>query len=141
MDWQKEANDVTSKGWNGLFLVLLVFLAAGCRAQNPTPTPETSLQIDMQIDPVPPALGEATLIVTVMDAAGQPVNDATVSARGDMSHAGMAPVLANVDSGANGLYRLPFRWTMGGDWFVEITVTLPDGTTASRRFDLTVAGE
>jgi hypothetical protein len=36
---------------------------------------------------------------------------------------------------------MPFRWTMAGDWFVTVDVTLPDGTTASQRFDFTVAGD
>ncbi len=120
-----------------LWFVLLVLLAAGCRQSDVTPT--ASLQIELRVEPTPPTVGDAVLVVTLTGADGQPVSDATISARGDMSHAGMAPVLADLDIGDNGVYRLPFRWTMGGDWFVDITATLPDGTTAARRFDLTVA--
>lgn len=121
-----------------LLFALLVVLAAGCRQPAVVPTANASLQIRMQVEPAPPKVGDAALIVTVTDAAGQPVSDASLSARGDMSHAGMAPVLAEAVEGANGEYRLPFNWTMGGDWFVEITVTRPDGTTATQRFDVTV---
>ncbi len=119
-------------------LIMLLLLAAGCRQADVTPTASASLQIELRVEPAPPAVGDAVLIVTLTGADGQPVSDAAISARGDMSHAGMAPVLADLDTGANGVYRLPFRWTMGGDWFVDITATLPDGTTAARRFDLTV---
>lgn len=119
-------------------LVLAVLVLVGCRQQTPTPTPETTLQIEMQPDPTPPAVGAGALVITILDASGQPVNDASVSARGDMNHAGMAPILADVDGGDNGVYRVPFEWTMGGDWFVDVTVTLPDGTAITRRFDLTV---
>ncbi|HEX2907448.1 MAG TPA: FixH family protein [Phototrophicaceae bacterium] len=123
----------------GFLLVLLVVLVAGCRQQNPTPTSESKLGIDLAVNPDPAQVGKSMLIITVTDAAGQPVNDAAVNVRGDMSHAGMAPVLAEVKGGADGQYSLPFEWTMGGDWFVTVTVTLPDGTTASQRFDLSVA--
>jgi len=122
----------------GILMVLLAVLIAGCRAQAVTPTANASLMIDMQVEPDPAAVGEAVLSVTVTDAAGQPVTDAAISARGDMSHAGMAPVLAAATENDGGVYRIPFTWTMGGDWFVEITVTRPDGSTVSQRFDLTV---
>ena len=34
-----------------------------------------------------------------------------------------------------------FEWTMGGDWFVEVTATLANGETATERFEYTVSGE
>ncbi len=55
-----------------------------------------------------------------------------------MSHAGMKPVLANISEGESGVYAVPFEWTMGGDWFVAVTATLPDGRVATKRFDLSV---
>jgi hypothetical protein len=119
-----------------LLLVLLMLL--GCRQQTPDAA-QTGLMIDLRVEPEDSTVGEATLIITVTDASGSPVNDASVSARGDMNHAGMVPVLADVDGGAAGEYTLPFEWTMAGDWFVEITVTLPDGTTAVQTFDRHVA--
>jgi hypothetical protein len=74
------------------------------------------------------------------DVSGAPVQGASVSLQGDMSHAGMQPVLAEAGAAANGVYEAQWMWTMAGDWFVTVTAALPDGRTLVRRFDLTVAG-
>ncbi len=120
-----------------LVALLVALLLAGCR--QPPPTPTAALQIDLTYEPAPARVGQAALLITVRDTAGQPVTDAKVSARGDMSHAGMAPVLGEGEPQGNGRYRVPFEWTMSGDWFVDVTVTLPDGAVAQQRFDLTVS--
>ena len=118
-----------------LFLLALTF--AGCRRAGGT---GGDLQIDLKVRPDPPVVGDATMVVTLTDAAGAPVEDASLQLKGDMSHPGMQPVLAEASAGPGGVYELPFRWTMGGDWFVTVDVTLPDGATASQRFDFTVDG-
>jgi hypothetical protein len=56
-----------------------------------------------------------------------------------MNHAGMVPVLGSGQTDADGLVRVPFEWTMGGDWIVTITAALSDGTSASQTFDFSVA--
>ena len=75
----------------------------------------------------------------MQDASGAPVEGATVSLKGDMSHAGMQPVLAEASGGAGGIYQSPWVWTMSGDWIVTITAVLPDGRTLVRRVDLAVS--
>ncbi len=120
------------------FIILLaLLLVTGCRQQAQTTT-DTGVNIDVRYEPEQPAVGDATLLITVTDAAGSPINAAQITARGDMNHAGMVPVIAEADSGENGVYTVPFEWTMSGDWFLEVTVTLPDGTTAAETFDLRV---
>ena len=123
----------------GLVLVLALLLAA-CRPENPTPAATGDMQIDMVVRPQPPAVGETTLVISLSDAEGNPVTDAQVSARGDMSHAGMAPVTGSTDVGNDGDYAIPFAWTMAGDWFVDVTVTLEDGRELQQRFDVSVEG-
>jgi hypothetical protein len=125
-----------------LMIVLcgVVILAGGCRqSAQPTATPDPGVQIEVENLNDPQRTGDVTLIVTVRDAAGGPVDGAKVDVRGDMSHAGMTPSLGSAEGGHDGRYEVPFTWTMGGDWFVEVTVTLPDGRTTTRRFDLTVS--
>ncbi|MCC6616336.1 MAG: FixH family protein [Anaerolineae bacterium] len=122
-----------------LLLSLLALLLGGCRNTPPVETLTDNLDITVQLDPDPPQIGDAELVVTVMNAQGEPVDDAHINVRGDMNHAGMRPVLREVESGETGVYRIPFEWTMGGDWIVDVEVTLPDGTVARRRFDYTVA--
>ena len=61
-----------------------------------------------------------------------------------MNHAGMIPVFAESDQAADGLFSLPFEWTMGGSWIVEARLTRPNGDVASQTFNveiLTEAGE
>jgi len=122
-------------------IALILLALTGCRQTAggvPVATQGDGVRIDLAYEPTPPVVGEAVLTVRLMTADGAPVSDATVTARGDMSHAGMEPVIGTGDALSPGLYRVPFTWTMAGDWFVTITATLPDGTTASKRFDLTV---
>lgn len=125
-----------------VFLIILTLLAlSACRAPEPTPAASSRVQIALAVLPDPPVTGASTLQVTVTSASGDPVADAQVSARGDMSHAGMVPVIAEASASDVGVYTIPFEWTMAGDWFVDVTVTLADGTEVQQRFDLTVAGE
>ncbi len=128
----------------GAALMLLALLAgaalAGCRQQPATtPTPENAaVTIAVTVEPDPPVIGAAALSVTLTDPQGAPVAGAKVSARGDMAHPGMAPVLAEADCDDAGRCDIAFEWTMAGDWVVDITVTLPDGATAQQQFAYTV---
>jgi hypothetical protein len=77
--------------------------------------------------------------VRVTDASGQPVNDANLNIKGDMTHAGMVPVLASTQNGVDGIYTTPFEWTMSGDWIVTIRATLLDATWDEAEFRLRVS--
>lgn len=123
-----------------LFGLLVILLAAAC-SPPATPAPDTTVQaaqIDLTIDPTPAAVGDASLIVTVTRD-GAPLADSPVAVRGDMNHAGMRPVLGEATTDADGKATIPFRWSMGGDWVVTITVTMPDSSEVSQEFDVSVA--
>lgn len=124
-------------------LVLLVVVAValiGCRqsAQAPTTTPENTPQINIALEAEATSVGDTVLIVTLTDATGAPVAAQQVRVRGDMAHAGMMPVQEQTNTGEDGVYRIPFGWTMGGSWTVTVTVVLPDGTTVEDTFDFEV---
>ena len=92
-------------------------------------------------DPAPRLGGRRrarAVIVTLRDAAGQPVDNAQLAVEANMSHAGMTPVIANGTSGKDGVYRVPLTWTMAGDWYVDVKFTLPDGQKITRRFPVSV---
>lgn len=126
-------------------LLISALLIGACSRDSaqPSPTPdETGVQIQLVWQPTPAAIGAAELRVTITDANNAPIAGAVVDVRGDMSHAGMAPVIReDVQTDANGIALVPFEWTMGGDWFVIVSATLPDGTSVERRFDLSVGSE
>jgi hypothetical protein len=117
------------------FFLLIVVCLAACRQ----PPPASTADLDITLTIVPDSIvGDALAVVTVRDRAGQPIDNARVVVRGDMTHAGMVPVIAETNTSTDGRYELDYRWTMGGDWFVDVTVTLPDGTFARQRFNFTV---
>jgi nitrogen fixation protein FixH len=130
--------------WTGLGLVLSLMVAAsvlnGCqRASRKAPADQApDVRVTLVVEPAPPAVGDARVVVQLADASGKPIDGAAVNVRGDMSHAGMQPVLATAAEETGGAYAADFEWTMAGDWIVTVTAVLPDGRTATRQFDLTV---
>ena len=55
---------------------------------------------------------------------------------GNMNHAGMTPVFADARETEPGKYEAALEFTMGGDWFVLVNVTLADGRKLSRKVDV-----
>ncbi len=123
-------------------LALAALLAvAGCQRVSRQATADSGLQIDLITPLFAPVSGPATLHVELRDEAGNPVQDATVRVRGDMSHAGMLPVLGEADRVRDGVYDIPFEWTMGGDWVLTVDAELPDGRRATDRFNVGVVAD
>ena len=120
-----------------LSLLTLLLVACGGRQSQQI----DSMAIDITLEAASTEVGRTKLTVTVQDGEGNPINDAALEIKGDMSHAGMTPVLADTTSGAEGVYTVPFEWTMGGDWFVTVQATLNDGTVISKRFSDFTIGE
>ena len=118
---------------------IVILSVAGCRNDDTLETSVPDVNIDLQVEPDPPAVGEATLLITLTDAEGAPIDNAAITVRGDMDHAGMAPVIVESTDGHGGEYRMPFAWSMGGGWVVEVTATLPDNRgIAQARFEFFV---
>jgi len=97
--------------------------------------------VQVVLTPGPDSLfvGPITFDVTLWDAEGQPIDGAgPVALRGDMSHAGMKPVIAEASGAGDGQYTADFEWTMAGDWTVTVEATLPDGRVKRTTFPFTV---
>jgi len=124
---------------NSASLLLAAMLIAGCSRQSLQPTPIDDFSLDLTVESQPVVVGPATLLVELRGPAGGPVEAAAVSARGDMTHAGMMPSLGEGEPLGEGRYRIPIEWTMGGDWQVTVSVVLPDGQRIERTFDLSVS--
>jgi hypothetical protein len=119
--------------------MLLVAVLSGCgRMQRADGATSDSYGVTMVVEPSPPAVGSSTLVVTLNDPGGQPVDGARLEVEANMSHAGMVPVLASAEASQAGLYRVPLRWTMAGDWTVDLAFTLADGSRVVRRFPVSV---
>jgi hypothetical protein len=92
----------------------------------------------MVAQPSQPGVGDGILVVTLSDPAGKPVTGAGLQIEGNMSHAGMMPSFGKVTGEDAGQYTAAIKWTMGGDWFVDIKATLADGRVIARRFPVTI---
>ena len=77
----------------------------------------------------PLAIGPIPLRVTITTEDGTPAPVGSLSVVGDMTHAGMVPVHADVITlQPDGSYLAEdFVFTMAGDWFVQLDFTLETG--------------
>jgi hypothetical protein len=119
-----------------VWVVSLLWLAACSR---PGAAPSDPYQISLTPDPV--GYPGEMMRVQIADETGAPVTDVTVSLEGNMNHAGMVPVLTEsvldeADGTADGIYAIPFSFTMLGDWIISVKVTPQDGETVTRNIDL-----
>lgn len=116
-----------------ILLVALFSLMIGCQPSQDT---ASDIQLNWEITPSPPSVGEATLNVTLRDSTNQLLSGADVRIEGNMSHPGMQPILAEAEEIKPGVYSAPIQFTMGGDWFFIIESTLPDNRALERQINV-----
>jgi len=105
-------------------ILALCLLLAGCGSR---PAAVSDVRVDVRVQPHPPRVGPAEVTVLLTGRDQQPVAGATVRLEGTMSHAGMQPVFADAREVEAGRYQASLELTMGGDWFIIVSGTLPDG--------------
>lgn len=128
--------------WFAISLVTSMLLAAGCTRRSAAPDQAPDLRVDVvELRPDPPIVGEAVLELQLSDAAGSPVQGASVELKADMTHAGMTPVFGDVVDEGDGSYLSTFEWTMAGDWILTVSGTLEDGRTFHRELQVSVASD
>lgn len=136
-----------------LLLAAMLGLAAlalsACRPQEPQPSQspqqgdtatdeaQDGLRVRVEFDTT--TVGPAPATVHVLDGSAG-VTGADVELQGDMSHAGMQPVLATAVESEPGVYRAEeFAFAMAGDWFVTASVETVDGREAKLETFVTVS--
>ncbi len=120
-------------------MLVMGLLLSGCgRSQSAAPPTQDDYQVTFATEPAPPVIGDGTVIITVKDKAGQPVDGARLAIEANMNHAGMVPVNAETATSQAGVYRVPLKWTMGGAWYVDIKIATAGGQTIQRRFPVDV---
>lgn len=120
-------------------ILILVLLVAGCRGEVETGDP--GLILDVAISPTPPTVGPTRLIITLTDLDGTPVEGAEIVVEGNMSHAGMVPVVDTARAEDQGQYGISdFNFTMAGDWVLALEATLPDGRWVRTQKPTSVVG-
>ena len=97
----------------------------------------SGLAVTIEVDGA--TTGPAAVTVGV-STGGEPETGATVKVVGNMTHAGMAPVLADAVEVEPGVYVAgEFAFSMAGDWIVDAEVTTEDGREASAEAFVNVA--
>lgn len=119
-------------------LVVVLLVAVACRQEASV----SAENVDLDVSVTDSLVGDTTLVVTVTDDEGNPIeNPGTLSLRGDMNHAGMIPVIREASDATNGVFTVPFEWTMGGAWILEATLTLPNDEVVTETFNYEILAE
>lgn len=112
-------------------LIGALALCVSCRQQKTA----TASDIALDLSPADMRVGATAMTARVTDKDGKPVSQpGKLTLRGDMDHAGMRPAIAESDASENGVFIVPFAWTMGGSWQVEAMLELPNGEIVRRTF-------
>jgi len=115
-----------------IYLLALALTLAACRPPPaggsvqlpPGVTMEIALEAEAHVATVP--------VTVTITRDGTPLAGATVTVTGDMTHAGMIPVVAAATELAPGRYRADaFAFDMVGDWFITAEARLPTGEHVS----------
>jgi hypothetical protein len=90
--------------------------------------------------PEGPTLGQAPVQVDIAEGE-QAVEGAQVRVTGDMTHAGMVPVIREATEQESGRYLAEdFEFTMAGDWILTVDIGYPDGGRDMEELRVTVPG-
>ena len=118
-------------------IILLILLTTACRQQQIS---SSDITLDLTVSDM--LVGDTTLLITVLDTDGNVIqNPGKLSLRGDMDHAGMVPVFAESETSIDGVFTLPFEWTMAGGWIVEASLNLDSGAVVTQSFNLEIMSE
>ena len=116
----------------------LAVLAGGFASACGQPEAGSDVTINWTIEPAPPAVSAPGVVrVTLRDARQQPVRGARLQLEGQMSHPGLAPVLATLVEQPDGSYQAPFQFTMAGDWVLVVTGELAGVGRITRQIEVT----
>jgi hypothetical protein len=128
----------TARGRRCFLALLLILGLAGCtRGGRGLP----DVEVEVAVEPQPPQIGPAVVLVTLTGATGQALADAQVELEGNMTHAGMVPVLAPAVEVEPGRYRAELEFTMGGDWYILVRAKLADGRSLEEKVDVPGVGD
>ncbi|MFN2275279.1 MAG: FixH family protein [Anaerolineales bacterium] len=122
-----------------LVTLLLPLAASGCARQSAAVDQAENVEISYTLDPTAARIGSAILVIKLTDEGGKPVEGAKLTFRGDMTHAGMSPVIADFREVNPGEYLAEIEWTMAGAWILTIKGDLADGRYFQRQIDLEVS--
>ncbi len=117
-----------------LGLVLVGFVATSCAKQKSTVAKAGDLDVQVAIDPDPPATGENRLRILIRDASGKPIDGAQLAFEYDMQAMGAMPEMkggGEVKAEGGGRYTIAYPLSMQGDWRLTLGIDAPGHPHAS----------
>jgi len=114
----------------------MTLLAAGLTIAACSGRATPAANLSWTLTPPSPAVGPATLTMSLRDRAGRALSGGRVRVEGHMSHPGMTPVVADAAEQTPGVYSASFTFTMPGDWVLAVSATLPDGRRVEQRIEV-----
>lgn len=114
-------------------LLLVLMLSWGCSSAS---RDDLDGRVQLTLDPSPPVVGIAEASLTLVTDDGRPIEGADIRLEGNMNHAGMVPTFADLEEVRPGAYSGQIEFTMGGDWFILVTATTPEGKRLERKIDV-----
>lgn len=97
---------------------------------------EEENNITFTTNPNPPHIGQTTCIISVKDKNGKPVNNAKIHFTINMTSMNMGVQEGSATLQGNGNYAAVGRFSMGGPWRVSTQITMPDGRSIDKDFDV-----
>lgn len=125
------------------FILIVVGAIAGVFFLAPKPVIASPIEIRLSSNPYPASIGPSTLVVSLTEQDGTPIDGADVRVSSQMSMGGMGDMAAVPTTGRSstnhdGLYGILVTWSMMGQWMTTVSATLPDGRTAQDKFQVFV---
>jgi hypothetical protein len=112
-----------------------VWMMTGCQKKEAA-APEMDAKLAVQFTPNPPVVGQNDIEITATDAAGQPVQLGMIKVEGNMNHAGMKPVFAELIENEAGKYAGTIEFTMAGDWVLLVTSEASAEGSLNKKIDV-----
>lgn len=130
-----------------LFLTLIAtsvifFIVSGSSNQQSLPSNTQKagpFEIEINLDPVTPRVGENRIKVTVLDSKSEPVENAAVSLQAEMQAMGSMPKMiakADLKQGSSGSYFFTLDLNMRGTWNVTLHIAAQDLGHTHLNFDI-----
>ena len=112
------------------YLAVLSLLAGGACSKAPPPRTTTAgdLSVALALEPDPPTTGDNTLLVTLKDASGKPVDGAHLAFQYNMPAMGSMPEMkggGETKAMGGGRYRVHYPLRMNGDWTLTLGIEAP----------------
>jgi hypothetical protein len=119
-------------------IVSLLVVVSACKP--PAERADPARPVDVVLLTTPARVGPAAVEVR-LTVDGAPADGATIRIVGDMTHAGMVPVVAPTVVGlGGGVYRSEgFAFDMAGDWVITAEVRYADGVSRQGSLAVNVA--